>query len=69
MQARMSVRLSDARPGRSEFWYSDGPGNPTSAAQGVGWVQELISRLHQPALPTLTRLSTGPPIPSNITFL
>src|ERR1700722_14662894 len=29
------------------FWYSNGPGNPTSAAMGKGWVQELLSRLTQ----------------------
>ncbi|KAI5121934.1 hypothetical protein M0805_000263 [Coniferiporia weirii] len=27
------------------FWYGNGPGNPTSAAQGIGYVQELVSRL------------------------
>ncbi|KAA1471726.1 phosphoglycerate mutase-like protein [Dentipellis sp. KUC8613] len=29
------------------FWYGDGPGNPTAAARGIGWVQELVSRLTQ----------------------
>jgi hypothetical protein len=28
-----------------DFWYNFGPGNPTAAAQGLGWVQELLSRL------------------------
>nr|GAT44528.1 acid phosphatase [Mycena chlorophos] len=27
------------------FWYNNGPGNPATAAMGVGWVQELVSRL------------------------
>ncbi|KAJ3558533.1 hypothetical protein NM688_g871 [Phlebia brevispora] len=27
------------------FWYSDGPGNPVTAAQGIGYVQELVARL------------------------
>ncbi|KAI0041305.1 phosphoglycerate mutase-like protein [Auriscalpium vulgare] len=34
------------------FWYGNGPGNPAVAAQGVGYVQEFISRL------TKTRIST-----------
>ncbi|EPQ60548.1 phosphoglycerate mutase-like protein [Gloeophyllum trabeum ATCC 11539] len=29
------------------FWYNNGPGNPTSAAMGLGWVGELVSRLTQ----------------------
>ncbi|KAJ6473997.1 phosphoglycerate mutase-like protein [Mycena vitilis] len=28
-----------------EFWYSFGPGNPAVAAQGIGYVSELVSRL------------------------
>lgn len=27
------------------FWYSDGPGNPTAAPQGAGWMVELLARL------------------------
>jgi hypothetical protein len=27
------------------FWYGNGPGNPASSAQGIGYVQELVSRL------------------------
>ncbi|KZT40083.1 phosphoglycerate mutase-like protein [Sistotremastrum suecicum HHB10207 ss-3] len=27
------------------FWYSNSFGNPTSAAMGIGWVSELVSRL------------------------
>ena len=29
------------------FWYNSGPGQPTSAAQGTGYVQEPVSRLTQ----------------------
>ncbi|KAF7292081.1 Phosphoglycerate mutase-like protein [Mycena indigotica] len=29
------------------FWYSFGPGNPTTSAQGIGYAQELLSRLTQ----------------------
>ncbi|TFK51909.1 phosphoglycerate mutase-like protein [Heliocybe sulcata] len=28
-----------------EFWYYFGPGNPASAAAGLGWVAELVARL------------------------
>ena len=38
-----------------EFWYNSGPGQPTSAAQGIGYVQEPVSRL---TLMPLTALST-----------
>lgn len=27
------------------FWYGDGPGFPAAAAQGIGYVQELVARL------------------------
>ncbi|KAI0686814.1 phosphoglycerate mutase-like protein [Cytidiella melzeri] len=29
------------------FWYGNGPGNPVTAAQGIGYVQELLARLTQ----------------------
>jgi len=29
------------------MWYGAGPGSPLSAALGIGWVQELVSRLTQ----------------------
>ncbi|KAJ3515274.1 hypothetical protein NLJ89_g1865 [Agrocybe chaxingu] len=32
------------------FWYGAGPGNPASSAQGIGYVQELVSRLTQTAI-------------------
>ncbi|KAI0721339.1 phosphoglycerate mutase-like protein [Cerioporus squamosus] len=39
------------------LWYSYGPGNPATAAQGIGYVQELVARLTQTPL---TDFSTGP---------
>lgn len=33
------------------FWYSNGPGNSTTAAVGKGYVQELLSRLTQTTIP------------------
>lgn len=35
-----------------QFWYGNGPGNPTTAAMGIGYVEELVSRLTQ------TRINT-----------
>lgn len=50
------------------FWYSEGPGNPTAAAQGLGYVQELVSRLtHTPI--NIWNSSTNSTLDSsNITF-
>ncbi|KAG2056927.1 phosphoglycerate mutase-like protein [Suillus hirtellus] len=50
------------------FWYSSGPGNPTAAAQGLGYVQELVSRLtHTPI--NVWNSSTNSTLNSNnITF-
>ncbi|KAJ8591500.1 phosphoglycerate mutase-like protein [Rhizopogon salebrosus TDB-379] len=50
------------------FWYSDGPGNPTAAAQGLGYVQELVARLTQTPI-TVWNSSTNSTLDSNnITF-
>ncbi|KAG1908216.1 histidine phosphatase superfamily [Suillus fuscotomentosus] len=51
-----------------DFWYSSGPGNPTAAAQGLGYVQELVSRLtHTPI--NVWNSSTNSTLNSNnITF-
>ncbi|KDR85316.1 hypothetical protein GALMADRAFT_218408 [Galerina marginata CBS 339.88] len=35
-----------------QFWYGSGPGNPASSAQGIGYVQELVSRLTQTRITT-----------------
>ena len=50
------------------FWYGYGPGNPTSAAQGVGWVQELISRLTSTRITDFNSSVNGTTDSSNITF-
>ncbi|KAH8929993.1 phosphoglycerate mutase-like protein [Atractiella rhizophila] len=34
------------------FWYATGHGAPTSAAVGIGWVQELVSRLTKEPIQT-----------------
>ncbi len=34
------------------FWYGNGPGNPASSAQGIGYVQELVSRLTKTPITT-----------------
>ncbi|KZT07051.1 phosphoglycerate mutase-like protein [Laetiporus sulphureus 93-53] len=51
-----------------EFWYSDGPGNPTGAAQGVGYVQELVARLTQTPITKFDTSINGTLDGNNITF-
>ncbi|TFY79221.1 hypothetical protein EWM64_g4791 [Hericium alpestre] len=50
------------------FWYGNGPGNPAVAAQGVGWVQELLSRLTQKRITTFETSVNSTIVSSNITF-
>ena len=50
------------------FWYSSGPGQPTSAAQGIGYVQELVSRLTQMPITNFNSTVNGTIVSSNITF-
>ncbi|KZT65932.1 phosphoglycerate mutase-like protein [Daedalea quercina L-15889] len=50
------------------FWYGNGPGNPAAAAQGIGYVQELVARLTRTPL-TIFNTSTNATLDgSNITF-
>ncbi|KAI8980706.1 histidine phosphatase superfamily [Trametes punicea] len=51
-----------------ELWYSYGPGNPASAAQGIGYVQELIARLTQTPLTEFSTSLNGTLDGSNVTF-
>ncbi|KAJ7636489.1 phosphoglycerate mutase-like protein [Roridomyces roridus] len=53
------------------FWYNNGPGNPAVAAQGVGWVQELVARLTQSRAalaPGVQSTFNQTTVQSNITF-
>ncbi|KAF7292227.1 Acid phosphatase [Mycena indigotica] len=50
------------------FWYDNGPGNPAVAAQGVGWVQELVSRLSGERIAASTTTTNATIVGSNITF-
>ncbi|KAI0316502.1 phosphoglycerate mutase-like protein [Amylostereum chailletii] len=50
------------------FWYSNGPGNPAAAAQGVGYVQEFISRLTQTPITTFGTSVNGSIVSNNVTF-
>ncbi|KAJ7028303.1 phosphoglycerate mutase-like protein [Mycena alexandri] len=50
------------------FWYNNGPGNPAVAAQGIGWVQELASRLSQTRITEFASTVNGTIVGSNITF-
>jgi len=50
------------------FWYSNGPGQPTSSAQGIGYVEELLARLTQ-TLPSDSEHATNITLDgNNITF-
>ena len=50
------------------FWYGYGPGNPTAAAMGIGWVQELVARLTKTPLTMFDTSTNGTLDSSNITF-
>jgi len=51
-----------------QFWYGNGPGQPTSTAQGIGYVQELVSRLTQTRITDYNSSVNGTIVDSNITF-
>ncbi|KAL5514623.1 hypothetical protein ACEPAG_1939 [Sanghuangporus baumii] len=51
-----------------EFWYSNGPGNPTTAAVGIGYVQELVARLTQTPIAVHNTSTNATITDSNITF-
>ncbi|KAJ7863958.1 phosphoglycerate mutase-like protein [Mycena olivaceomarginata] len=50
------------------FWYNNGPGNPAVAAQGIGWVQELVSRLTQTRITEFASTVNGSIVGNNVTF-
>ncbi|KAJ6452328.1 histidine phosphatase superfamily [Mycena vitilis] len=50
------------------FWYDNGPGNPAVAAQGIGWVQELVSRLTQTRMIESASTVNSTVVGSNVTF-
>lgn len=50
------------------FWYSSGPGNPATAAQGLGYVQELVSRLTHTPINVWNSSTNSTLDSSNITF-
>ncbi|KAJ7432160.1 phosphoglycerate mutase-like protein [Mycena latifolia] len=51
-----------------QFWYSFGPGNPATSAQGIGYVQELVSRLTSTRITTFDTTVNQTIVSSNITF-
>lgn len=51
MNIPLTTFLTDEAPDLS-FWYGNGPGNPASSAQGIGYVQELVSRLTKTPITT-----------------
>ncbi|KAJ6536413.1 phosphoglycerate mutase-like protein [Mycena vulgaris] len=50
------------------FWYNNGPGNPAVAAQGIGWVEELVSRLTQTRITQFASSVNATIVSSNVTF-
>ncbi|KAJ7141605.1 hypothetical protein C8R46DRAFT_921119, partial [Mycena filopes] len=42
-----------------EFWYNFGLGPPVASAMGIGWVQELVSRLAHERIPTFNSPVNG----------
>ncbi|KAF8898866.1 histidine phosphatase superfamily [Infundibulicybe gibba] len=50
------------------FWYSNGPGNPTSAPLGIGYIQELVSRLTQTPITEFNTSVNKTIVSNNATF-
>jgi len=50
------------------FWYGNGPGNPAVAAQGIGWVHELVSRLTGERITASASTTNATIVGSNVTF-
>ncbi|KAL5497776.1 hypothetical protein ACEPAH_2707 [Sanghuangporus vaninii] len=50
------------------FWYANGPGNPTAAAFGIGYVQEIVARLTQTPILVHNTSTNATITNSNITF-
>ncbi|KAI0756702.1 phosphoglycerate mutase-like protein [Daedaleopsis nitida] len=51
-----------------EYWYSYGPGNPASAAQGIGYAQELLARLTQTPIDDFSTVLNRTLDDNNVTF-
>ncbi|KAJ7862085.1 phosphoglycerate mutase-like protein [Mycena leptocephala] len=51
-----------------EFWYTYGPGAPYASAMGIGWVQELVSRLTKERITQFDTTVNGTLVSSPVTF-
>ncbi|KAI0361287.1 phosphoglycerate mutase-like protein [Trametes cingulata] len=51
-----------------DLWYGFGPGNPASAAQGIGYVQQLVARLTQTPLTEFATSLNATLDGNNVTF-
>ncbi|KAH7929307.1 phosphoglycerate mutase-like protein [Leucogyrophana mollusca] len=51
-----------------QYWYNVGPGNPTAAAMGLGYVQELVARLTQTPITVWNSTTNSTLDGNNITF-
>lgn len=50
------------------LWYGNGPGNPSASAQGIGYVQELVSRLTKTRITEFKNTVNSTIVTSNVTF-
>ncbi len=51
-----------------QFWYSDGPGNPVTSAQGIGYVKDMVARLTHTPFTTFDASLNATEDSNNITF-
>ena len=66
---RYEILMRNAHDTDLSFWYGNGPGQPSAAAQSVGYAQELIARLMQTPLTNFTATTTNATLDSsNVTF-
>lgn len=52
----------------TNFWYADGPGNPVTSAQGIGYVKELVARLTNTPITTFDASLNATYDGNNVTF-
>ena len=51
-----------------EYWYSDGPGNPTTSSQGIGYIEEMVARLTNTPMPKPWTTTNATYDNNNVTF-
>lgn len=51
-----------------DLWYGSGPGSPSASAQGIGYVQEVVSRLTKTRISEFRNTVNSTVVTSNVTF-